>query len=467
MKKGIFEAKSNYQKSLEAKVAQQKDLPASLRGEKKPAKERDPNQPTQRDWYELKKERFERQKQQELANKAAARKAEISGAIKGIQTQQISKDDKEGTAYKKLIGNVASTVGGVAKAGIAALKPAPKSAQPEMKEPGKPGRPKTQSSAPATPGTTAPATPGTTAPRLGGTPEPKLLTPQTKRLVPATKRLPPSGGTPESSRGPKPTTLGQRARQNPELKRRMIAQRNQAEQYSNWREELLIEHGLIVEVDDISTKKGKKKRIVNIFNGKNNVEINPKIGNYFGYNESYEDETFRQHSRETFSSHQPSERRERTAAFLKRMKEMNASAEKPKKKKKKKAVAEECGCEDDKKKVLAMAILKKAVDAKKKKNFQLNSEIIGEAKTAAWQRKEGKNPTGGLNRIGIESYRKKHKGSKLSMAVTTKPSKLDPDSKAAKRRKSFCARMGGMPGPMKDEKGRPTRKALSLRKWNC
>jgi hypothetical protein len=27
--------------------------------------------------------------------------------------------------------------------------------------------------------------------------------------------------------------------------------------------------------------------------------------------------------------------------------------------------------------------------------------------------------------------------------------------------------MGGMPGPMKDEKGRPTRKALSLRKWKC
>jgi len=455
MKKGIFEAKSNYQKSLEAKVAQQKDLPASLRGEKKPAKERDPNQPTQRDWYELKKERFERQKQQELANKAAARKAEISGAIKGIQTQQISKDDKEGTAYKKLIGNVASTVGGVAKAGIAALKPAPKSAQPEMKEPGKPGRPKTQSSAPATPGTTAPATPGTTAPRLGGTPEPKLLTPQTKRLVPATKRLPPSGGTPESSRGPKPTTLGQRARQNPELKRRMIAQRNQAEQYSNWREELLIEHGLIVEVDDISTKKGKKKRIVNIFNGKNNVEINPKIGNYFGYNESYE------------------------------------------------TVTEDCGCEDDKKKVLAMAILKKAIDTKKKKNFQLNSEIIGEnfqdeevktyykpnkskvlkanwavrkqaaedkkdiKEVAAWQRKEGKNPTGGLNKKGIASYRREHPGSHLSLAVTTKPSKLNPDSKAAKRRKSFCARMGGMPGPMKDEKGRPTRKALSLRKWNC
>jgi hypothetical protein len=87
--------------------------------------------------------------------------------------------------------------------------------------------------------------------------------------------------------------------------------------------------------------------------------------------------------------------------------------------------------------------------------------------SAAWQRKAGKNPEGGLNRKGIASYRRENPGSKLSMAVTTEPSKLDPDSKPAKRRKSFCARMGGMPGPMKDEKGRPTRKALSLRKWNC
>lgn len=85
----------------------------------------------------------------------------------------------------------------------------------------------------------------------------------------------------------------------------------------------------------------------------------------------------------------------------------------------------------------------------------------------AWARKEGKNPTGGLNRKGIASYRREHPGSKLSMAVTTPPSKLDPDSKAAKRRKSFCARMGGSKGPMRDEHGEPTRKALALRKWNC
>ena len=89
------------------------------------------------------------------------------------------------------------------------------------------------------------------------------------------------------------------------------------------------------------------------------------------------------------------------------------------------------------------------------------------AKTAAWTRSEGKSKTGGLNAKGVASYRRENPGSKLKMAVTTKPSKLNPDSKDAKRRKSFCSRMSGVKGPMKDEKGRPTRKALSLKKWNC
>ena len=89
------------------------------------------------------------------------------------------------------------------------------------------------------------------------------------------------------------------------------------------------------------------------------------------------------------------------------------------------------------------------------------------AKTAAWTRSEGKSKTGGLNEKGVASYRRENPGSKLKMAVTTKPSKLDPDSKDAKRRRSFCARMSGVKGAMKDEKGRPTRKALALKKWNC
>lgn len=87
--------------------------------------------------------------------------------------------------------------------------------------------------------------------------------------------------------------------------------------------------------------------------------------------------------------------------------------------------------------------------------------------TAAWRRKEGKNKNGGLNAKGVASYRRENPGSKLQTAVTTKPSKLKKGSKAAKRRKSFCARMSGVKGPMKKPNGDPTRKALALRKWNC
>lgn len=88
-------------------------------------------------------------------------------------------------------------------------------------------------------------------------------------------------------------------------------------------------------------------------------------------------------------------------------------------------------------------------------------------KTAAWTRKEGKDPKGGLNAKGVASYRRENPGSKLQTAVTKKPSELKPGSKDAKRRKSFCARMSGMPGPMKKPNGEPTRKKLALDKWNC
>jgi hypothetical protein len=88
-------------------------------------------------------------------------------------------------------------------------------------------------------------------------------------------------------------------------------------------------------------------------------------------------------------------------------------------------------------------------------------------KTAAWTRKEGKDPKGGLNAKGVASYRRENPGSKLQTAVTKKPSELKPGSKDAKRRKSFCARMSGMPGPLKKPNGEPTRKKLALDKWNC
>jgi hypothetical protein len=90
--------------------------------------------------------------------------------------------------------------------------------------------------------------------------------------------------------------------------------------------------------------------------------------------------------------------------------------------------------------------------------------------SAAWQRSVGKDPEGGLNRKGVASYRREHPGSKLSMAVTTKPSKLKPDSKAANRRKSFCARMSGMKKRLTSAKTAndpDSRINKSLRKWNC
>ena len=81
-------------------------------------------------------------------------------------------------------------------------------------------------------------------------------------------------------------------------------------------------------------------------------------------------------------------------------------------------------------------------------------------KPGAWTRKEGQNAKGGLNAKGRASAKKE--------GMNLKPPAPNPKNKKdAARRKSFCARMSGMPGPMKDEKGKPTRKALSLRAWNC
>jgi hypothetical protein len=97
-------------------------------------------------------------------------------------------------------------------------------------------------------------------------------------------------------------------------------------------------------------------------------------------------------------------------------------------------------------------------------------ELAKGGRTPAWQRKEGKSESGGLNRKGVASYRAANPGSKLKTAVTTKPSKLKKGSKAAKRRKSFCARMKGMKKRLtsaKTARDPNSRINKSLRKWNC
>ena len=74
-----------------------------------------------------------------------------------------------------------------------------------------------------------------------------------------------------------------------------------------------------------------------------------------------------------------------------------------------------------------------------------------------------KSRKGGLTAKGRRKYNRAT-GSNLQAPVTKKKN-LTPREKA--RRKSFCARMSGMPGPLKDKKGRPTRKALALKRWRC
>jgi hypothetical protein len=96
--------------------------------------------------------------------------------------------------------------------------------------------------------------------------------------------------------------------------------------------------------------------------------------------------------------------------------------------------------------------------------------IIKRTVFEGWQDKKYQNPTGGLTKAGVMAYRRENPGSKLQTAVTTKPSKLKPGSKAANRRKSFCARMSGMKKRLTSSKTAndpDSRINKSLRKWNC
>jgi hypothetical protein len=103
-------------------------------------------------------------------------------------------------------------------------------------------------------------------------------------------------------------------------------------------------------------------------------------------------------------------------------------------------------------------------------DFMVPMFDLKEESSPAWQRKEGKDPEGGLNKAGVAAYRRENPGSKLQTAVTTKPSKLKPGSKSAKRRKSFCSRMKGMKAKLTSAataRDPDSRINKSLRKWNC
>lgn len=78
--------------------------------------------------------------------------------------------------------------------------------------------------------------------------------------------------------------------------------------------------------------------------------------------------------------------------------------------------------------------------------------------SAAWQRKEGKNPSGGLNEKGRRSYERENPGSNLKAPVKAGNNP---------RRAAFLARMAGNAGPERDAKGEPTRLLKSLQAWGA
>jgi hypothetical protein len=77
-------------------------------------------------------------------------------------------------------------------------------------------------------------------------------------------------------------------------------------------------------------------------------------------------------------------------------------------------------------------------------------------KTPAWQRKEGKNPAGGLNAKGRASYNRANPG---------KPGLKPPQPEGGSRKKSFCARMSGMKKKLANDPNSRINK--SLRAWKC
>jgi hypothetical protein len=81
------------------------------------------------------------------------------------------------------------------------------------------------------------------------------------------------------------------------------------------------------------------------------------------------------------------------------------------------------------------------------------------AKSPAWQRKEGKSPSGGLNAKGRASYNKSTGGNLKA-----------PQPEGGPRKKSFCARMKGMKSKLTSSKTANdpnSRINKSLRKWKC
>lgn len=385
----------------------------------------------QKKYEEQKKKQLERLKQGDAQKHLERAKASITG----IKTQRSSSKETDPTVSQKTLENIGSMAGGIGGAAyhgvryLLAKRKAAKEAQKakdkqqEKKELGKPGRP-SKSKQDKTTSTTSYQTQ-------------KLLPggPDRKRLPPSRKRLPPSGGvpinTPPDSDTKRGMSLGQRARRNPELKKRLISQRDEV--FSDWKSEFLFESGLILEVD--INDKEKKKKVIDVLRGKNKITINPDI----------------------------SEENVQELAMLIPIASRVAGAVASRGVASKIAGNAASGSIRSKFADLlgqkAGQMTADAVKKKLEKRFTNEDETVEES--SAWTRSAGKNPKGGLNEKGRKSYERENPGSDLKA-----PSKKVGNP----RRASFCARMRGMKDrrtSAETARDPDSRINKSLRAWNC
>ena len=400
--KYIFEAKEEGKKKRSAADIKREGKKAleELQKENKSKKDKKDKSSSEYTKYlkqqlEFKKQKYEEQKKRQIekakqkaGESAEAEKSKAKRALSDIKLQRIGYKDKELSAHSKAIENIGSLALGLTKAaahGASALgkkKEAEERAkesiakQKEKKEPGRPGRPRKKVS------DDGGRTPQIKA-QLPGTPERKKLVPSTKRLPPASKKIAPSGGTPYQA-PPSPErgtgmSLGQRARRSPALKSALIKTR--MEEYSNWKEEFLFE------VEDKTTKKKEKKKIIDIMKGTNKIEMNPRI-----MEDHKEIESGQKKDDEGYMANVELDQMERAIKSL-RKKIKKADIQMPAWVQSKITRAadyidtaaeymqsdEKLSEEWIKKKLLLMLILKALDNAKRKKNSQLINGIIGES----------------------------------------------------------------------------------------
>ncbi len=532
----ITEAKSKREKELEQRVSELGDVPQSLKGKDKKQKSKKKSKKSEYTKYlekqlEYKKQKYEDQKKRQIEKlkergvKSHTERAKE--AIRGIKYQSVGYKDPGATADAKAISNVGSALKGIGTAayhGVRALQQKKKNeleaqkakeTQPEKKEPKKSGRPPMASKESG-----EVQKPTNISKQISGTPERKKLVPSTKRLMPATKKLPPSGGSYDGPQRGSGMTLGQRARRNPELKKKLISTRNQTESYSNWREEF----EFIAEVEKYDNNKKDKKEIIDVMNGKKNkITINPT------FSEEKDDEGGMVYSElstmeraikalrnkikspnqqlpawvqskitkaadyiGTASDYiQSGEKVDESADDLNEIAPIVSGLARVAASSATRSAATGAASSSLKKRLtqkageLALDKVKTDIQNKFTNNQsdpilsspnepitkddsessayrKIISKVAGirESKSPSWTRKEGKNKNGGLNEKGRKSYERENPGSDLKR----------PQPEGGSRRDSFCARMKGMKKKLTSAKTAndpDSRINKSLRAWNC